>query len=522
MGRREQPVRTWRKPRILTVLLLANLVLLVLPLGGLWLLRLYESALVRQTETELVSQAAILAAAYRAAWLGPGAPVPTNLPLTPRPAGLDLARDTVRPIAPAAEAGPPADPRAAAAGALLGRVLAEAQRTTLAGMRLLDRQGVVVATSREELGLSLAAQEEVQAALAGQSVASLRARRVDADQPRGAASLSRSAALRVVVAQPVVEGGAVIGAVLLSRTPPGIDQTLYGNRFAFGGLALAVLLAAGALAAFTAYTVSRPIRAVTERARAVAAGQREPPGRVRRAAVREVDELSAAIHAMAGTLERRADYIGAFATEVSHEFKTPLAGLRGALELLQDHAASMAPADRDRFLAQAAGDVERLERLVRRLLELARAEAPPPREAARCDLAELVAATLAPFAEAGLAVRVTPSPVPPVAVPAEALRAVLVNLLENVRQHAGPGATCTLSWQAEPGRVRLLVADDGPGVSAGNAGRIFDRFFTTAREKGGTGLGLTIARSRLEAAGGTIRLLPGARGASFEVILPVA
>ncbi len=516
-----------RKPRILTVLLLSNLVLLGLPLGGLWLLRLYESALVRQTETELVAQAAVLAATYRLAWLGPDTTTAARGPLTPRPAGLDLARDEVRPVAPAALPGPPPEPRAAAAGARLGPVLVETQRITLAGLRLLDRQGVVVATSREELGLSLAAMEEVQAALAGQPMASLRARQVDAAQPRGAASLSRGAALRVVVTQPVVQDGVVIGAVLLSRTPPGIDQTLYGNRHAFGGLALALLLAAALMAAFTAYAVSRPIQAVTARARAVAAGQRPPPGRVRRSAVREADELSAAIQAMATTLEQRADYIRGFATEVSHEFKTPLAGLRGALELLQDHAASMAPAERDRFLAQAVGDVERLDRLVRRLLELARAEAPLPQDPAPCRLDAVVQSAAAPFAAAGLRWQMQPdAPAPPLAMPAEALRAALSCLFENTLQHAGPhvdhGATSRLSWRVEDGWMLLEVEDDGPGVSPGNAPRIFDRFFTTAREAGGTGLGLTIARSRLEAAGGSIRLRPGQPGARFALRLPLA
>ncbi|WP_439598376.1 sensor histidine kinase [Falsiroseomonas sp.] len=510
-----------RKPRILTVLLLSNLVLLGLPLGGLWLLRLYESALVRQTETELVAQAAVLAAAYRLEWQGPEAAPTPRAPLAPRPAGLDLARDPVRPLAPTALPGPAPEPRAAAAGARLGPVLVETQRITLAGIRLLDRQGVVVATSREELGLSLAAMEEVQAALAGQAISSLRARRVDADQPRGAASLSRGAALRVVVTQPVEQAGQVIGAVLLSRTPPGIDQTIYNNRHAFGGLALALLLAAGLLAAFTAYAVSRPIQAVTARARAVAAGQRPPPGRVRRSAVREADELAAAIQAMAATLEQRADYIRGFATEVSHEFKTPLAGLRGALELLQDHAASMAPAERDRFLAQAAGDVDRLDRLVRRLLELARAEAPLPQTPARCALEPVVQAAADAFP--GLRWQSeNPEPAPPLAVPAEALRAALACLFENTLQHAGPGASCRLSWQAEEGWLLLEVADDGRGISPGNASRIFDRFFTTARETGGTGLGLTIARSRLEAAGGSLQLVPGGPGARFRLRLPLA
>ena len=121
-----------RRPRLRTILFAVNLVILALPLGGVTVLRLYESALVRQTESELVGQAAILAAAYRAALARarpavtraadngvPAAPewLPPEERWQPRAATLDLALDTVRPRPPAApESAPPADPAAVAAG----------------------------------------------------------------------------------------------------------------------------------------------------------------------------------------------------------------------------------------------------------------------------------------------------------------------------------------------------------------------------------------------------------------------
>lgn len=509
----------WRKPRILAVLLAANLLLLAAPLGGLWLLKLYESALVRQTETELVAQAAVIGAAFRAAWWGGKAPAAADAGWQPRPATLDLARDRVLPSPPAPRsASQPPEPRAAAAGAALGSVLADAQRVTLAGMRVLDRNGVVVATSREELGLSLAGQEEVDAALRGEDASRLRARQPAA---AGATSISRGVAFRVFVAQPVRDtDGAVIGAVLLSRTPASIDQALHGKRWEIAAMAVALLLGAGGLAGFIAYAVSRPITAVAEQARAVAAGARVPSGRVRGSAVREADELWSAIQTMAATLERRADAIGAFAADVSHEVRTPIAALRGALELLLDHAETMAPEERARFLHQAMEDVARLERLVRRLLDLARAEAPRPREGERCDLRAVTEAAAAPFRAEGMAVA-TGSESMAVGIAAETLRAVLGNLLENVRQHAGPGAGCRIGWERRGDAVLLSFADDGRGISPGNTPKVFGRFFTTARDQGGTGLGLSIVRSLLEAVGGSIALLPPeGRGARFLLTLP--
>ena len=520
------------KPRIRTVLLLVNLVLLGLPLGGLWMLRLYESALVRQTETELVAQAAVIGAAYRAAWLREaGAEAPAmlaRLPVVPRPEGcaprfasLDLARDPVLPPPPAAAAPPrPAAPAAIAAGQALAPVLAEAQRVTLAAMRVTDQAGTVVATTGGEAGQALHGLEEVATALAGEPASRIRSRQavVVADS----ASISRAAPFRVFVALPVREGEHVIGAVLLSRTPSSIRQALHGKRWDLAGLALALLAAAAALAGFTAYAVSRPIRAVADQARAVASGARVEVRRVRRSAVREADELAAAIASMAQTLERRADYIGEFATAVSHEFKTPLAALRGALELLQDHAATMSEAERAGFLAQAVADVQRLDLLVRRLLELARAEAPRAHGAVQADVGRVAAEAAAAFAASGPAIALEGAEGIAAAMAPEALRSILAILFENVRQHAGPRARCRVGWEAAGGMVRVTVADNGRGISAANAARVFDRFFTTAREAGGTGLGLAIARGLAEAAGGTLALLPGQGGAEFALAVPAA
>src|SRR5262249_59320687 len=120
--------------------------------------------------------------------------------------------------------------------------------------------GIVVASTGGELGLSLAAQEEVAAALDGRLVSSLR-RRAPLNPLPSLDSISRAGDLRVFVTLPALESGRVLGAVMLSRTPRSIAQALYGKRWHLLGLALVLLAGGVAVAWFTARMGSRPIGA---------------------------------------------------------------------------------------------------------------------------------------------------------------------------------------------------------------------------------------------------------------------
>jgi signal transduction histidine kinase len=223
---------------------------------------------------------------------------------------------------------------------------------------------------------------------------------------------------------------------------------------------------------------------------------------------------------MAEAIARRSRYLRDFAHAVSHEFKTPLAGIRGTIEILEDHGETMQADERRRFLANINADAARLTQLVSRLLDLARA-----------DMAEVDAAAATPLATAirriadgyGGAVEIASTvddDLPPVAMPAAIVEAVLTNLIDNSRQ-AGAGHV-RLDAAVADGMIRLDIADDGPGIAPGDHARIFEPFFTGRRIAGGTGLGLPIVRSLLAAAGGAIEVAGAAPGAHFVLVLPVA
>ena len=514
--------RHWPILRLRTILLTVLLAVAAMPVAGAVFLRVYENTLVRQTEVELVSQGAALAAAASALWPGARPPAPPNKLAPgyymPESTTIDLSGSRVLPARPPAAYTPiPADPAALAVLPALRPVIDETTRTTLASAVILDRNGQVV----HGLGLGRSQQglPEVAAALRGQTRTVLR-RQSNYRQRYSFEWLSRASGIRLHHARPILVGGKVVGVLLLSRSPRALFRGLYEDRGKFL-VGLAVLVATLiVLSGLIAGGITRPIVALSRASRDVAAGQGDIPQTPRTAAV-EIRQLYEDFRAMAEAIARRSRYLRDFAAAVSHEFKTPLAGIGGAVELLQDHGGTMSPEERARFLANISADNTRLAQLVTRLLDLARADMARPGVGLATVVTDVVHRVVDAQGGAKLAISTTLlANLPAVAVPAEAIETVLTVLLENSRQ-AGAGKAW-ISALVGADVVTLTVTDDGPGIAEADRERLFEPFFTSRRADGGTGLGLPIARSLLAASNGRVSLSPSASGARFEVELPRA
>jgi signal transduction histidine kinase len=212
-----------------------------------------------------------------------------------------------------------------------------------------------------------------------------------------------------------------------------------------------------------------------------------------------------------------------FVADASHELRTPLTSVLANLELL----AAELDGESHEAAASALRSARRMRRLVGDLLLLARADAGrvAPRETV--DLAEVIvdaAGEAGPLAE-GHEVEVdAPGPVP-VEGTRDELHRLALNLLENALAHTPPGTRIRIEARRDGDEALVAVEDDGPGVPAELAPRIFDRFVRGAGDAGGgTGLGLAIVRAVAESHGGAVRLAPpvDGRGARFEVRLPAA
>lgn len=508
--------RHWPRLRLRAILLSTFILVAALPGFGALFLRVYENVLVRQTEAELIAQGAALASAAEIDWPGFAPPPPGAY--RPESPAIDLRSAAILPDRPPPKPLPGRpDAIAAATAARLAPAFAETARTTLAAIQMLDRSGRIVAGS--QMGSSYAALPEVVRALHGQSATTLRRNR-DYHRTLPVEWLSRSADLRIHHARPIVVDRKVVGILLLARSPPPLYMGLYrdAGKIAFGFAAILVFIVV--LSGLLSRGIARPIERLSLATREVARGGAGAMPPMPEMAAIEIQALYADFAAMAAAIERRSRYLRDFAHAVSHEFKTPLAGIRGVVELLQDHHATMSAEDRNRFLANAAIDADRLALLVTRLLELARADM-TPLDGASSDLAIPLRRIADAYDGANFAVRLDlPAHLPHVAVPPATIEAVIGNLIENSRQAGAAECVVTVSLTEE--HVRILIEDDGPGVPAADRERLFEPFFTTNRAQGGTGLGLSITRSLLDACGGQIALRESVTGCTIEVIASLA
>jgi two-component system sensor histidine kinase ChvG len=472
-------------------LLLVNAFLVVVPIAGISFARTYERELLRGEEEGMVTAATAVAAA-----------------------GM----------------GDPRSPAAAAcARAAAGRLQAQVRVLDGAGVVVLDTgpERVELRTQGRRLVSSLDPRSvrrvDVQESLpAGPTLAARPevAKALGGAPGRYTRRMQNVRGVQLFVAEPLRAdpSAPVRGVVYVARTTYPVLVSLYFVRNALIKIALVSLGVAVIVALFLGFTIARPLQRLTEAAGRIAAGERGVALNLR--GRDEVAELARDFDAMARALDARLAYISELAANVSHEFKTPIASMRGAAELLRDGAADD-PVARERFLGNILADAERLSHLVTRLLELSRVESvPEAREVV--DYRALCAEVVARYRDDGRAVTLAWNAAhEPCRCSPEQVKTALACLLDNALRFSPADRAVTVRVEGDVHAFHTRVIDRGAGISEANLARVWDRFFTTARADGGTGLGLSIVRAVVEAHGGTVGVesKPG-DGASFWFTLP--
>jgi signal transduction histidine kinase len=177
---------------------------------------------------------------------------------------------------------------------------------------------------------------------------------------------------------------------------------------------------------------------------------------------------------------------------------------------------SMDDEDRRKFLDNIIADADRLTKISGRLRDFARAENPVALGAAK--LSDTIAGLRSAFAS--LDIRAGGELDAPMRIAQENAFIIFSNLADNAMRHGSSRLDLSATRQAN--LLKVTVSDNGEGVSPNNRAQIFDSFFTTRRDRGGTGMGLAIVRAMLDAHGGTIRLIDSVEGTAFDLTIPLA
>ena len=296
------------------------------------------------------------------------------------------------------------------------------------------------------------------------------------------------------------------------------------------GSAVAGLVAAGGVA-WVMRRGLRPIEAMAGQADAITAGDltsRVGPHDPRT----EVGRLGVALN---GMLARIAEFITEreasqeatrrFFADASHELRTPLASLRANAELYQQGA--LAGREQvDEAMRRIVLEAKRMSGLVDDMLRLARLDQHPGQDSEPVDLSEVITGCVerARLADPQRAWRATVDPGLVVAGDEELLRRAVDNLLVNVSTHTPAGTVASVVAEQRDGTITARVCDDGPGVSAGQLPRIFDRFYRAAPSaRPGSGLGLAIVTAVAATHGGTAVARPSQpHGLQVTLTLPAA
>jgi len=242
------------------------------------------------------------------------------------------------------------------------------------------------------------------------------------------------------------------------------------------------------------------------------------------ARLRELEETTRELEAAQEQVLRSARLasVGRLAAGVAHEIGNPLAAILGLVELARDE--ELDPGDRDEFLARIHKETERINTIIRDLLDFARQE-PAPADAT-ADLAQVIedaVQLVAPQKDTQkLVIQQRVEDTPRVRGSADRLTQVVLNLLLNAADAMAGEGEIVVEASRDADFVRLAVSDTGPGIPEELLTEIFEPFVTSKPVGQGTGLGLAVCHTIVERLGGSIKATNSECGARFEVRLPAA
>lgn len=330
------------------------------------------------------------------------------------------------------------------------------------------------------------------------------------------------------IAAPIMRDGELIGVVSVGKPARNADRFLEVAKYKLSVAGLIAALIVVLLGLVLYAWVSRPLEKLIRYAQAVKAGERVSLPRLGR---NEIGMMGAAMEEMRRELAGK-EYAQRYVQTLTHELKSPLAAMRGAAELLSE---DMPTDQRRRFLSNIRTEVQRLQDLVERLLELAALEKRQQLdkiETIRLDqLVDDVITSLEPVATLQQITIVNQIDAVSISGERFLLRQAIVNLLQNALEFSPQHSEIIISSTRNKQRVVLKISDQGSGIPDYALSRIFERFYslprphrseTVAGNSKSTGLGLSFVKEVAELHGGKIELQNREKGGAVALFeLPI-
>ena len=403
-------------------------------------------------------------------------------------------------------------------GTSLASLIVDYAATSSASVVVVDRDGRVQGASDPSIAIdqNYTNRPEIASALLGNAVMGER-RSETLGQPL------------VYAAVPVLTTDDVIGAVRLTYPKSVVDNRVAQRVRGILVVALVSLALAFVSSFVIATSVVRPLRRLRQRTDAITAGDLSVRAEVD--GPPEIRDLAASFNQMASRVEQMLAEQRAFASDASHQLRTPLTALR----LRVDNALARALDNPDAptstvvdDLEAAVGELERLSRLVEQLLALARTETAGL--VGEIDIDEVVDGRLEMWRdlaeERGVELSSTGTQGLRARAMAGALEQIIDNFVDNALDYAPQGSTIRLEVERSDTEVVISVSDEGPGMTADQRERAFDRFWRGAESQnrpGGSGLGLAIVAQLAAVSGGRVELRPNEpTGLVARVLLPLS
>lgn len=345
-------------------------------------------------------------------------------------------------------------------------------------------------------------------------------------------------ATATVVVHPLPEGARVILVADTTQT----TQVTRQLRQLMIGAGLATLAVAVLLLGAVSRAALRPLDRLTALAKDITTGDRGRRLRPDRGntelgrAAKAFDGMLSALEASELRAQQAADAARRgenatrqFLVDAAHELRTPIAGIQAAAEQLVSNARDADPVTYGQYRRASLlqSDARRAGRLVADMLDLSRIDAGHPLDCRETDLGGIVDAEIERTAMLAPQLRVIRTGPPAAYIRADPMRVaqILSNLLDNARRYTPAGGSISVDLSTARGMAAVAVTDTGAGVPDGERDRIFERLVRLdagrARDHGGAGLGLPIARALARAHGGELTCLSHDGGARFRLDLPL-